>query len=172
MPFFQPADNRCYTHTVMKKELLWGAAIILVIAAALFYYARMQHGTVAYQAQKEAPGLGITGIAASSTDQYDTLITFTDDGYSPAEVTITQGTRVRFLNNSTMKTWPASGVHPTHTLYPEKEPTDCLGSSFDACRDLASGEFFDFTFNYVGQWRYHDHSHAYQTGVINVTAKP
>ena len=97
------------------------------------------------------------------------LITYTDDGFSPADISITQGQRVRFLNDSKESTWPASGVHPTHSLYPEKESSDCLGSSFDACTSLTRGEFYDFTFYYPGTWTFHDHVHAYNTGSITVT---
>lgn len=117
------------------------------------------------------PGGGATGSTDNDTDPYDVLITYTKDGFSPRDVTIAPGTRVRFLNDSEEGTWPASGIHPTHTLYPEKEETDCLGSSFDACRDLEKGEFYDFTFYYEGRWPFHDHEHAYHTGSITVTAQ-
>ncbi len=144
--------------------------IVVLLAAGVGIYTLTRPSAPAYQAPpQEAPGLGVTGIASSSTDAFDVTITYSNDGFAPEEVTIKKGQRVRFINNSTQNVWPASGVHPTHTLYPEKEPTDCLGSSFDACRELKPGEFFDFTFNYVGEWRYHDHIHAYDTGVITVT---
>jgi plastocyanin len=118
----------------------------------------------------EPPGHGVTGDAAASDDSYDVSVTYTDDGFDPRDLKVDKGTRVRFLNASGQSSfWPASGVHPTHTLYPEKEPADCLGSSFDACRELAPGEFYDFTFNYVGTWSFHDHLHAYHTGSITVS---
>lgn len=115
----------------------------------------------------QPPGQGVVG-KANDTDRYDVLIAYTDDGYATTSITIKQGTRVRFLNTSSVETWPASGIHPTHTLYPEKQPTDCLGSSFDSCARLAPGEFFDFTFFYPGEWPFHDHVHGYHSGVIIV----
>jgi len=145
-------------------------AAVIILLGAVGAYVLNRPAAPAYQPPaKEAPGNGVTGVAISSTDPFDISIVFSDEGFSPNEVTIKKGQRVRFINNSTQDVWPASGVHPTHTLYPEKESTDCLGSSFDACRALKPGEFFDFTFNYVGEWRYHDHDHAYNTGVITVT---
>lgn len=122
-----------------------------------------------YSERSEATGNPQVGVAASSSDPFDALITFTGEAFEPAELTIKKGTRVRFLNASDTVTWPASAVHPTHSLYPEKRAEDCLGSAFDACRELNKGEFFDYTFNYTGEWRYHDHSHAYYTGAVLVT---
>ena len=144
------------------------AIVAIAIGSAAFL---MRHTDSGYQPPAaQQPGHGVVGKAALDTDPFDVTITFTDDGFSPADITIKQGTRVRFINASKEAFWPAIGVHPTHTLYPEKEKTDCLGSSFDACQDVQPGEFFDFTFNYLGTWRYHDHLHAYQTGTITVTA--
>ena len=151
------------------KQLVIIGAVVLAVCAAIFFYMTHKNSVPAYQEPKEAPGMALVGMAKDSTDPFDVEITFNDEGFAPTEVTIKKGQRVRFINkSSTAQPWPASGVHPTHTLYPEKEPTDCLGSSFDACRPLKLGEFFDFTFNYAGEWRYHDHTHAYYTGVITV----
>ena len=118
----------------------------------------------------QLPGIGVVGNVNSDTDQFDVTIEYTDEGFKPRDISIKEGQRVRFLNASSEETWPAVGIHPTHSLYPEKESTDCLGSSFDSCAALKNGEFFDFTFYYTGEWRYHDHIHAYQSGSITVTA--
>lgn len=112
--------------------------------------------------------MGVLGLAASSTDLFDIEITYDGTAYTPEEITIKKGQRVRFINVSSEETWPASGIHPTHSLYPEKRESDCLGSSFDSCRPLVKGEFYAFTFNYMGEWRYHDHQHPFHTGVIKV----
>lgn len=97
-------------------------------------------------------------------------ISYTNEGYSPSEVDIKVGDTVRFSNDSSdQETWPASAVHPTHSIYPEKNEDDCLGSSFDACRGLKPGESWEFTFNEIGEWRFHDHIHASKTGVVNVS---
>jgi hypothetical protein len=157
---------------VMSKSLIYGCAAVVValLAVGLFLYSR-SNGIPAYTPPaQEPPGHPVVGNAALDADAYDVLVTFTDDGFSPQDITVAQGTRVRFLNKSSAAFWPASGVHPTHTLYPEKESTDCLGSSFDACQDVAPGEFFDFTFYYPGRWPFHDHIRAYNTGSVTVNA--
>jgi plastocyanin len=104
-------------------------------------------------------------------DYYDALISYTEEGYSPSSVTIKKGQSVRWTNDATsdVETWPASAVHPTHSIYPVSSDSDCLGSSFDACRGLKQGGVWQFTFNEVGEWRFHDHLHPSKTGVVIVT---
>lgn len=158
----------------MKKSWWIAAAVIVVcaaIAAAIYGYSQNRVDIPAYTPPvAEPPGHGVIGNAKLDSDPFDVTMAYTDNGFSPAHITIKQGTRVRFLNDSHSVFWPASGIHPTHTLYPEKEPTDCLGSAFDACQDLAPGEYYDFTFYYVGTWPCHDHLHAYNICSITVTA--
>ncbi|MBI2145600.1 hypothetical protein HYU18_04750 [Candidatus Woesearchaeota archaeon] len=76
-------------------------------------------------------------------------------GFSPAAVKINAGDTVTWINKDSVAHWPASAQHPTHTVYPEAG--GCIGSRFDACRGLAEGESFSFTFNREGEWKYHDH---------------
>lgn len=160
--------------TPMKKTLPW-IILVMIIVAAVGGYFLWQHSTgpqiPAYvPPASEPPGKGAVGNAKLNPDSYDVVVTYTDNGFSPRDTTIKQGQRVRFLNNSSGAFWPASGIHPTHSLYPEKESTDCLGSSFDACQYVQKGEYFDFTFYYPGTWNFHDHIHAYNTGDIIVEA--
>ena len=114
-----------------------------------------------------------TDIPAGSVDTGTAvpvqIITYADAGYSPSSVTIKKGETVRWTNNSNAETWPASAMHPTHSVYPDKSAGDCLGSSFDACRGLKTGESWDFTFNTAGTWRFHDHLRASNTGSVTVT---
>ncbi len=97
---------------------------------------------------------------------FHALVEYTSSGFSPKTVTINKGETVRFTGQTNL--WPASANHPTHTLYPEKSANDCLGTSFDACRVLKAGEFWEFTFNEVGSWNYHNHVRATDVGTIIV----
>ncbi|MBI2137686.1 hypothetical protein HYU12_04175 [Candidatus Woesearchaeota archaeon] len=76
-------------------------------------------------------------------------------GFNPAAVKINVGDTVTWINKDSVAHWPASAQHPTHTVYPEAG--GCIGSRFDACRELAEGESFSFTFSHAGEWKYHDH---------------
>lgn len=103
-------------------------------------------------------------------NEFEVLIVYTENGYEPKTVTIQKGDTVRFVNNAAeQESWPASAVHPTHSIYPGKSDDDCLGSSFDSCRGLLPGEFWEFTFDEVGEWRFHDHLHPSKTGSVIVT---
>ncbi len=96
------------------------------------------------------------------------VVTYTNDGFSPESVTIKKGEVVRFVNESSRPFWPASDPHPIHTLYPEKAASDCLGSTFDACKPIPSGESWEFTFNKIGEWSYHNHLSAGDIGFVVV----
>ncbi|MBI2618146.1 hypothetical protein HYW58_01715 [Candidatus Kaiserbacteria bacterium] len=96
------------------------------------------------------------------------VVTYTDGGFSPTPVTVKRGGVVRFVNQSSGMMWVASAIHPTHSLYPEKTASDCLGSAFDQCRASGAGETWEFTFNETGTWGYHNHVQASKTGKVTV----
>ena len=153
----------------MKRFWIAGIVAVLVIGGGMYFFLQNTPSIAAYTPPPaQPPGHGVVGNAKLDTDPFNITISYTNSGFDPTDVTIKQGQRVRFLNDSHATFWPASGVHPTHSLYPEKESTDCLGSSFDACQDLKPGEYFDFTFYYSGIWPFHDHLHPVHTGTITV----
>lgn len=77
----------------------------------------------------------------------DAIVVYTDSGFSLATTTIKLGQTVVFKNQSFVAMWPASGPHPTHTLYPE----------FDAKTSIAPSGTYSFTFMKVGTWPFHNH---------------
>lgn len=83
------------------------------------------------------------------------IVEITAAGYSPNPLTIKQGEAVTWVNKDAEAHWPASAQHPTHAVYPETG--GCIGSKFDACKRLAQGDSWSFTFNEKGEWNYHDH---------------
>lgn len=95
-------------------------------------------------------------------------VTYTKSGYSPKEVTIEWGETVVWVNESGRNMRVSANIHPTHTQYPESSDGDCLGSSFDGCTGIPDGETWEFTFNSVGEWGYHDHLSASRTGTVVV----
>ena len=86
------------------------------------------------------------------------VIRMTEDGFVPDVIIITKGTKIRFLNADTLAHWPASDLHPSHTLYPE----------FDPHMPIESGKEWDFTFEKIGKWNMHDHLAPYITGTVQV----
>jgi plastocyanin len=100
--------------------------------------------------QPAAPTAAVEGV---------TSITLTPDGFVPAEITITKGQTVTWTTTTGKAFWPASNPHPSHTNY----------SGFDPERPVAADGSWNFTFDTVGTWGYHDHLAPYFTGTIHVT---
>ena len=105
--------------------------------------------------------------AGSATPQI-TTVTYDARGFSPSVVTINQGEAVLFVNNSNHSMWIGSDSHPTHIGYPEKSSSDCLGSSFDSCVNINPGSSWQFVFNSIGSWGYHNHSKVGKKGTVIV----
>lgn len=88
-------------------------------------------------------------------DMANVSISYTDSGFTPANVTVQQGESVTWINESSGNMWVASDVHPTHELL----------SEFD---QLGTGDVYSFTFEDTGEWTYHNHVNAGHTGTITV----
>lgn len=82
-----------------------------------------------------------------------------DNGFMPDSMTIKKGERVVFENKGKEAHWPASNIHPTHLIYPE----------FDPKNPIKPGENWEFIFQKVGIWRFHDHLFPDFTGSVVVT---
>lgn len=83
---------------------------------------------------------------------------YTSSGFTPATVTVPEGATVVFVNNSSSKMWVASDPHPVHTDY----------SAFDSRRGVSSGETYEFTFDHIGEYNYHNHLSPAHGGVVIV----
>lgn len=119
-----------------------GVAIVIIIFLGLGAW--MVYSRTAPQTHKE----NING---------DT-IEMTKDGFTPDTIAVAKGTTVRFVNVDAVAHWPASDLHPSHTIYPE----------FDPKEPIQSGKEWAFTFDKVGEWSMHDHLAPYFVGTITV----
>jgi plastocyanin len=95
-------------------------------------------------------------VRISGSVAHEITISLTDKGFEPDSVIVLENTRVSWVNVGKQLHWPASDSHPTHTNYPS-ERAGCIGSTLDACRGLAPGESYTFTFDTIGTWGIHDH---------------
>ncbi len=100
------------------------------------------------------------------------VVIYTDSGYSPSTLRIKVGETVTFKNQSSQAMWPASAMHPSHTVYSgtslDEHCPDTAGIAFDACTGIQPGNSWNFTFNKKGSWKYHDHLNPSFTGTIIV----
>ena len=97
-------------------------------------------------------------ISGSNEAPEKGIVKMTDDGFVPSEIKIKAGETIRFVNKGKYWHWPASDLHPTHTLYPE----------FDPRKPVGPGEEWAFTFEKIGEWGFHDHLSPYITGKVVV----
>jgi plastocyanin len=81
-----------------------------------------------------------------------------EKGFAPSQITISVGEKVTFENVGKEEHWPASNIHPTHSVY----------SEFDPKKGIKPGETWTFIFDKEGAWRFHDHLFAEFTGVVTV----
>ncbi len=122
-----------------KRILLLALVIALVIAGYFLFRINRTDNTVQLAAGK-------------------TVISMTENGFSPSVINIKQGETVAFKNIGSQDHWPASAIHPTHQIYPE----------FDPKKPIAPRDSWPFTFTKKGIWRYHDHLNPGFAGTINV----
>lgn len=113
------------------------------------------------------------GEAMEAEPIMSATISFTGSSFEPSSFEVDAGATVTFKNISQDKTmWPATALHPTHTVYPGssigKCGTDEADSIFDACGGVAPGDSYSFTFDEVGEWKYHNHLKPSITGSITV----
>lgn len=80
------------------------------------------------------------------------------NGFEPSTLTIKKNDIVRFTTARTFPFWPASDKHPSHSEYPD----------FDPRKPILQNETWEFKFEKVGTWAYHDHTNSSLRGVIYV----
>lgn len=129
----------------MKNALF--LVLIILIGGTLWWF---QNGTERTPAPTNTNALS-TGVVHE--------VTLTDEGYQPESLSVSRGDAVMFVNTTGRPFWPASNLHPSHRDYPE----------FDPREPIPADETWTFTFEEVGEWKYHDHLAPYYTGVIIVS---
>ncbi len=100
-------------------------------------------------------------------------VTMDESGFTPKAIRIEPHTTVVFKNVGEAVHWPASDSHPTHSHYSNTTmDTHCATNykyqTFDACRGIAPGESWSFTFEKAGNHTYHDHLRSHLGGNIFV----
>lgn len=106
------------------------------------------------------PATTPTNPTANPAAVQTNMVSYTDQGFSPKEITVKIGMTVTWTNNNTGKQmWVASAPHPVHTDYP----------GFDAKQASAAGGTYSFTFDKVGDWKYHNHTNPSDFGIVHVT---
>lgn len=97
------------------------------------------------------------------------VVSYTSQGFLPNRIVIQKGKAVHFVNQTDKTMWVEAIADEDHPIYPEHLLTDCNASHFDQCKEVGTGQSWDFTFNAVGTWKYDNHVRARDEGFVVVT---
>ena len=138
------------------KNLLYLALGVLLLIAITILFGVLQNETA----------------DTTNGESNDLTVRYINGKFKPSKMTVSVGDTVTFSNETGNVFWPASGLHPTHTVYPgsniSKCDTDKAGTLFDACEGIGTDLEWQFQFDEVGTWGYHDHLRPSNTGKIIV----
>lgn len=164
----------------MKQTTIIGVVVVVLIAGGAWWYVGQQPSSSVPAAVDTATPVQTSAdtsqvqvqTSVNTTPAPVTLVVYGDEGFSPKTVTIPPGTRVEFVDRSVLKDmWVASAAHPTHQMYDGTTKVQhCVtgytgAKPFDQC---SIGTSFDYTFDKVGTWKYHNHVEAGDFGTVIV----
>lgn len=141
-----------------KKAIIAFVILVAVVAGAALWMLRKDPSSTNTTTQTDSS----TGTSQSSpTDGTptgaETVITYSDNGYSPSSVTVKAGDKVVIKNTSSRSMQFDSDPHPAHTTNPELN----VGS-------VPPGQEMSFVVDTKGTFGYHNHLNASQKGTIVV----
>lgn len=143
---------------------------IVIILGGIWYFTSNKSKEAIVPVETTVPVPESSGNVPET--QVQNVISATDSGFSPSSITIKKGETITFMSESLQPAWPASAIHPTHTVYPGSNIAKCGTTEengiFDSCKGLLKGEAWSFQFDIPGTWKYHDHLNPSQYGTIIV----
>lgn len=154
------------------RQIAIGAVALVIFVALVYTLANTGFSAPSPAATSslnttEVPPLTPTMKAVLEKSKgFQALVSYTDRGFEPADVTLQKGEAVRFTNNSQGDLWVAA-TGTSGSVYPSSG-NECGQSAFDSCLSLKPNEFWEFTFDVAGTWSYADNLHKDKTGIIRV----
>lgn len=102
-----------------------------------------------------------TGASAGDSDEVvpvENLVLIENNEFVPATLTVKKGTTVTWINKDQAEHWVVSDPHPTHSDLPD----------LNSKKGLLQNETYQFTFNEIGEFNYHDEKNNTITGTVVV----
>ena len=151
-----------------RNVLIWVVVIVAILILIVLALGSLD-------TNKESLDIGVRPSPSGGEVSQSFLVEIIGSGFSPSTLTINKGDTVTFQNIHPEESWPASAVHPTHTVYPGSGISKCgtveESMIFDACGGISPDYgTYSFTFNEIGTWNYHDHLDSGKTGTITVVS--
>lgn len=143
----------------MKKYAIIAAVFLLIAVLVQLRELSLQRT----QTSRSANSAEVNKQSRVNLKPLHHIVTYTQEGFEPNEITIQKGDTVTFVNNSDTPLWVASDPHPEHTDYPEFDVARSKGGQMPKI-----GENFSFTFSRLGTWAYHNHTASSDTGKVGV----
>ena len=87
-----------------------------------------------------------------------TVVTYTNYGFGPAQITVAKGTTVTFVNESDFSMKVSQSGRQTLSGFGESAP-------------VARGGVYEYSFSNIGTWHYYNAVRSRDTGTVVVTVK-
>lgn len=142
----------------MKSSYIITFSLLVIVVVGVGFFIWSRTPTDGHHDSIPGGGVQVGGGIQGGEVSASAVIRRLEDSYEPKDVIIREGETVSFVNDSTEFHWPASDVHPTHSIYSEFDPREPIGP----------GETWSFTFDQSGTWEFHDHLRANLRGTITV----
>ena len=167
----------------MTTKNVWILVAVLAVVVALGWYAfaampasapTLSETSTTTDTQQGAVPTGTPSDTPAAAGSATIIVSYSDAGFYPKEVSVRVGDTVRFANQSTHGMWVGVDEHPTHTEYDGTSTREhCAGGvatngAFDQCSQAQNGGSFEYTFTKAGTFGYHNHARAANTGTIVV----
>ena len=139
------------------------AVIIIVLAGGAYVLTRDTDESTTDSTTNQTTTADTTTRSSTANESTETssvhTIAYTNSGFTPSSLgPVAPGTTVTFVNESNEDVRVASAVHPTHDELP----------GFDSLGAIEPGGSYQFTFEEVGSWTFHNHLNESETGVVVV----
>lgn len=130
----------------LKRAVGVGVVLSSALILSACYHEKSTSSNQTQTGLQQQTGSRVTsGVAEGAV-----VITLTDGGFTPAQVSVKSGGKVAYTNNSSAKIQIGSDPHPVHTANDE-----LTGGDFVI--ELAPGVSATVTLTKTGTWGYHDH---------------
>ena len=134
---------------MVNNKVVIAIVLLIAVVTGVYMFVALGKSPVNTVRVIDNPTVNLPGATGN-------VIEISSSGFYPATLTIKKGGTVTWINKDTEKHWPASAMHPTHTVYPGSNIEKCgtieEEGIFDSCRGLDTGESYSFTFNEIGSW--------------------
>lgn len=129
-----------------KRVVGIGVVLSSVLILSACYHSKSTSSNQTQSGGKQQTGSHVTsGVAEGAV-----VITLTDGGFTPAQISVKSGGKVAYTNNSGAKIQIGSDPHPVHTANPELTGGDFV-------MEIAPGASATVALTKTGTWGYHDH---------------